>query len=231
MGFITNAEKLIPNIDLGFVASILGDVYGFNSPIYLPWNFKSEYEARGYTIPEQFLGYENLDLETPDRPSMFGTPIFGSFTIKGGKYLIFDKSKGTLVPKAIDDFEFPVTSIIEFRRPKVITKSPMIGGAGTVKEIYGLDDWAISIKGVCLNDPSRKDVETRTARSQQIKLCELNEIVGHLVIKSGSIFLNKKIFNIVMEDVIFSPIQGKPDVIPFEIPCCSDEDILLFENV
>jgi hypothetical protein len=225
---IKAATALIPNIDIGFVTSLLSDVFGINSPIYLPYSSKNDFKAKGYSIPEQYIGFETIDGEEEDRLSVFGTPVMGSFTIAGGTYKVYDKRSGALINKeGFDDFEFPVATIVEFRKPKVINKTSMSGGAGRVKEVFGMDDWTISIKGLCLDDPSRKS-GSRSAKEQQQRLIELNEIAGSLEILRGSIFTEKKIERIVIEELGFSPIQGKPNIIPFEISACSDEDILLY---
>lgn len=228
MEFDTKAAiRMIPNIDVGFVVSLLGDVFGFNSPIYLPFNKKNEYIVKGYSIPEQYTGFETIDEEEAERLSVFGTPVLGSFTIAGGNYKVYNK-RGELIPKSFGDFLFPVATIVEFRRQKAITKTPVSGGSGSVKEIFGFDDWAISIKGICLNDPSREN--QRSATEQQTALIGLNEIAGSLEILGGTgrIFSDKGIDRIVFEELSFNPLQGKPNVIPFEITASSDTDILLY---
>lgn len=230
MDYFKDASKLIPNIDIPFVASMLSDVFGVNSPIYFPYILGSEFSPKEYTVPEDYAGYptDMMEPDKYDRLSVFGTPVFGSFSIAGGNYNVYDKRTGELVSKTYSEFEFPVASLIDFSRSKSITKTPTVGCAGTVKEIYGMEDWAISIKGICLNDPSRQ-WSTRRAVDQKLALIALNEIAGSLEIdslKAGRLFLEKGISRIVIEDIRFGSIQGKPEVIPFEITASSDEDIL-----
>jgi len=226
--FLSEAGKLVPNIDVGFVASMLSDVFGVNSPIYFPYILGSEFKPKEYKLPEDYSGYNPALDETYDRLSVFGTPVFGSFTIAGGTYKVFDKRSGKLIDKTFMEFEFPVATLIEFKRPKTISKTPTIGSAGSVKEIFGFEDWQISIKGICLNDPSRWG--TVNASEQKLRLIELNEIAGSLEIsqeKAGKIFHEKGISRIVFEDLSIGAIQGKPNMIPFEITATSDEDILI----
>lgn len=232
--YLSNIGRLVPNIDVGFAASMLSDVFGVNSPIYFPYMPHRRFKVKDYEIPDKYNGFYPIDADpfdpsNYDRLSVFGTPVFGSFTIAGGSYKVYDRMNGQLVDKRYNEFEFPLATLIEFRRSKVITKTPTVGGAGSVKEIYGMDDWSISIKGICMDDPSRSN--SRTAIGQKISIIALDEIAGSLEIDSmnaGSIFLEKNINRIVIEDVSIGAIQGKPNMIPFEITASSDEDILMF---
>lgn len=218
MEFKTPAE-LAPKIDVGFVGSMLGKVFGFNSPIYLPYELSTRmYIPGGYDV-------QLVDEVTFDRLSQFGTPVVGSFTIAGGNYRFYDLKTGKLKNSRIGDFEFPIASLVEFSRSKNIIKTPTIGGVGSVKEIYGLEDWSISIKGICMPDSSRKGYQT--TEEQIFALTKLNEIAGSLEIAQGNIFLKKNISRLVIESLAFSPVQGKPDIMPFEITATSDEDLLL----
>lgn len=231
---LDKAKGLIPNIDIGFAASLLKDVYGVESPIYLPYGLHHDYKARGYIIPEASAnvdvnGYSGISIvpeEKYDRLSMFGTPVMGSFWVEGGSYKVFDECTGQLIDRRYDDFEFPVATIVSLRRPKNIIKTSMRGGYGTVKEIYGFDDWEIQIDGIIFDDPSRKGQKTKD--EQMDALQRIDEIAGSVSILKGSIFLNRKISRITLEEGIsFNPIQGKPNIMPFSIKACSDDDILL----
>ncbi len=221
MNFGSYKEELldrIPIVDVGMAVSLLGDLYGFNSPVYLPYGLQRDYEARGYKLPDGEVQGDVgryqisvVDDEESDRLSMFGTPILGSFTIDGGTYKVYDKRSGRLVDKEFADFEFPVATIVDFSRPKNITKTPIVGSSGTVKEIFGFDDWQINIRGICLNDTSRQ--AQKTAEEQQAALIQLNEIAGSLGILKGKIFFEKYISRIVFEDLQISAVQGKSGVI------------------
>ena len=224
----------VPVIDVGLVVSLLGDAFGFNSPIYLPYGFQRDFVARGYKLPEgevqgELGSYQVtlVDDQEADRMSMFGTPVLGSFTIEGGTYKVYDKRTGRLVDREYSDFEFPVATIVDFERSKDIVKTPTIGGSGSVKEIFGFNDWAINIRGVCLDDGSRS--AQKTAKEQQNSLILLNEIAGSLGLARGKIFFEKQINRIVFERLSISAVQGKPGIIQFEIEASSDEDILIID--
>ncbi len=209
-------------LDIGYAVSLLSNVFDFNSPVYLPYSLSER-----YALSDADYKVEVVADEQYDRLSQFGTPVIGSFIVRGGEYKVYDKRTGLLKDKEYSSFEFPVASIVDFSRDKNVIKTPTIGSTGTVKEIFGLQDWNINIRGFCMNDPSRK--ENITAKEQQLALIALNEIAGALVIEKGSIFLDKQITRFVIESLSFKAVQGKPNLIQYEIQAVSDEDFLIFD--
>ncbi len=216
-----DALQTIPTLDIGFAASLLGDVFGFNSPVYLPYTFKDRYALSDATYKVEFVSDEEYD-----RLSQFGTPIMGLFSVRGGEYKIYDKRTGMLKDKEYGSFEFPAATIVDFSRSKNLIKTPTIGSTGTVKEVFGFDDWKINIRGICMNDGSRE--RQKTAKEQQEALIAINEIAGAVVVEKGALFLDKQITSFVIETLSFTAVQGKPNVIQYEIEAVSDEDFLTF---
>jgi len=211
-------NNYLPVIGIDVAANLLAEVFG--QPVYVIPGTNEMTTVDSYMVSVS-------DPNEYDRLSRFGTPVVGSFTIEGGKYKVYDKVTGKLVVKEYSDFEFPLATIVDFSRPKYITKTPTIGSNGTVKEIFGFEDAKISIRGICIDDPSRS--EQRTAKEQKLALWALNDIADSLSILKGKIFFEKNITRIVMEDIQFSAVQGKPGMIQFEIPAVSDEDFLIMD--
>lgn len=209
-------NNYIPVIGAVDAANLLAEVFG--QPVYHISDSNEVFVADGYNVsvisPDEY-----------DRLSQFGTPVVGSFIIKGGKYKVYDKVTGKLIDKEYSDFEFPLATIVDISRPKNMTKTPTIGANGTVKEIFGFEDAKISIRGICIDDSSRKS--EITAKEQKLALWALNDIAGSLELLKGKLFFDLNITRIVMEDIQFSAVQGKPNMIQFEIPATSDEDILI----
>lgn len=194
----------------------------------LPMLFVKPYIIPGDTETAQRLGQYNVTVEADedyDRLSQFGTPVIGSFwavpdDLPYKVWSIQDK----LVDKQFDKFEFPIATVVEFMRQKNIVKSATIGGKGTVKEIMGLGDWEITIRGLLVNDESR--TAQKTANQQQYALDKLNDIAGAIKVE-GKIFYRRDISHIVIESVNFSPVQGKPGLVQYEVKAYSDESFLL----
>ena len=196
-------------------------------------NMLSHLFGEPYIIPadkeaKELLGRYSVSTKselTPDRLSQFGTPVFGTFWAIADDlpylaYGVDDK----LVQREAFDFEFPVATIVDFDRPKNIVKEKTNGGKGSVKEIMGLDDWNISIRGIIVDDDSR--IGYKTAKQQQYALDRLSEIAGAIKVK-GKIFEERYISHIVIETPKFSAVQGKPGLIQYEIQATSDEAFLL----
>ena len=163
-----------------------------------------------------------------DRLSQFGTPVIGTFwAIQGDvPYKIYNASGKLVELSSFNEFEFPVATIVDFSRAKNITKTPTIGSGGTVKEIFGFDDWKINIRGICIDDSSRQ--AQKKAKQQRYALDRINEIAGSIKIK-GEIFEERYISRITIENYSSNPVQGKPGLIQYEMECSSDEDFLINE--
>ena len=211
----------IPVLDVAFVGTLLGEVFGVNSPIYLPtwWN------DRDYT-PSVYNGVL-LDDELPDdgSPMRMGQKTFGAFTIDGAPYPSYNQFTGELQNFRYSDFLMPLATIVDFSRDKIVTKTPTNGGSGTVKEIFGFDDWNISISGIILPDPARKGIE-RTVEGQKYAMQRFFEVADSLSV-SGSIFASRQISRILWEKLEFKAIQGKPNMMQYNISAVSDEDLLI----
>lgn len=196
-------------------------------------NMLSQLFGEPYIIPadneaKQLLDRYNVTTnaeEKYDRLSQFGTPLLGTFWAVPDDlpYLVYgidDK----LVQREFSKFEFPVATIVDFNRPKLSVKEKTNGGNGTVKETMGLDDWQISIRGIIVDDDSRK--EQKTVRQQRYALDRLNEITGSIKVE-GEIFRQRNITHIYLDDLKYSTVQGKPGLIQYEIPAVSDVSFLL----
>lgn len=170
-----------------------------------------------YEEPNQ-PGVEYLDFAEAEKYSWLGTPIAFPIKLKGGMYKVYD-AHGHIIEQEFDDFIMPAATVVDFRRAKNITRTNVLGNNGTVKEIYGFDDWQIRMRGICLNEPG-----VRTAEEQREALLRWEQIVGSIDV-IGSLFSQKKIYSIAISDIDLQQIQGKPEALPFEITAMSDEPL------
>jgi hypothetical protein len=217
-------DRLVPTIDVAFVGNLLSSIFGVESPVYLPtW-----WEGRDY-IPGAYSGV-TLKNDTPDdgSPMRMGNKTFGSFWLKGGKYRSYNQYTGLLEQLDYPDFLMPLATLVDFNRPKAMTKTPCIGSSGTVKEIFGFEDWAISIKGIILPDKERAGSTFQTVEGQMEALQKFFEIADGVTV-DGKLFANRNINKIVLESLVFNPVQGKPKLMTYAIEATSDEDILLMQ--
>ena len=187
-----------------------------------------------YKIPDRNqeeinINYNGLDVLKPiddpsQRQSYLGTPILFPMTLKGKKYKVFNYD-GNIELDDYADFELPVVSLATFRRAKIIAETKALAANGTVKEMYGFSDWQIDIKGLCLPDPAQPQKLT-TAADQKWMLAKYERAVDSIRV-SGVLFKDLEINNIVIKELSFSQLKGKPKVIPFTMRCSSDEPLEL----
>lgn len=216
-----------PPIDTGYIGKLLSDVFGVESPVYVPWFLERTYKSLPFPNVEQKSVILNNDFQesmADNQPERLGLKVYGSFWLKGGKHLSFD-SQGELVENEYNSLLMPLATMVDFSRNKTVTKTPMVGGAGSVKEIYGLEDWAISINGIILPD-DYNPITQQTVAEQMEAIQQFHEIAGAIDVE-GWIFSQRNISRIVTESLKFSPIQGRPNMMQFSIEAVSDEDLLL----
>lgn len=201
--------------DLG---DLLGDIFGVSSPIYIPWFNKD--------IPWQAgaaQGVSYVSEEEAEARSYLGTPVLGTVTFMGGSYKVYD-NKGALNNQSMNDFLFPYATIVDFSRAMNVTKTKVLGSDGTVKEIYGLDDWSVSIKGIALDDERRPS--QKTAHEQIDELVKWRSVCDSINV-NGKLFNNKDIYALCVDSLDIRPKQGKYNVITFDLKCTSDKPMEL----
>jgi hypothetical protein len=163
-------------------------------------------------------------LEYASKMSSLGTPMIVPIKFKGKGYSVFNDF-GEIVTDTFEDFELPATTLVNLRRAKTISKTKASAAKGTIKELFGFDDWRIDIRGFCLADSSH--AVAKTARAQKIKLNEFDAIVDSIEVVS-ELFTDFDISHLVIEELQFHQLKGKPGVIPFYLKCSSDEPYDLF---
>jgi hypothetical protein len=230
----SNYENMIPQGTLNkahFVGNVLREVFGIQSPVYLAnaWFDHPTIMPKGYELTElekaQFPNYEDVRLllpEASETTSMFGTPVLGDITFEAGSYNIHNKYTGVIEKARYDKYTLPYSCIVDFSRQNNVITTPVLGGSGTVKEIYGIGDWDITIRGIAFND----DKAGNSAHKQINQLIRWSDLCDSIEV-GGSVFLNKGIDRIVIKSIDIQPIEAKWNVIPFTIQAISDEPIEL----
>ncbi|MFY0714129.1 hypothetical protein J1D01_10660 [Seonamhaeicola sp. NFXS20] len=185
---------------------------------FIPVRYASDLSVQ----PSADVNYQSIPtkpIEEIKKMSWLGTPVMFPMKFKGGSYQYYTPV-GQLQQKRLNDFELPFASVADFRRAKNITKTNVLGSNGTVKEIYGFDDWQIRIRGLCLDTPEM------SAYEQHLQLLKWEEIADSIEV-IGTLFKDKSIYRITADDFDFKLAQGKQNVIPFEITASSDEPLEL----
>jgi hypothetical protein len=229
-----NYENMIPQGYLNkahYAGTVLREVFGIQSPVYVAnaWFNQPGVLPKGYELPEeqkaQFPNYEAvrvLPQEESEIISAIGTPVFGDITFEEGAYHIYNKYTGAIETAKYGAYTLPYSCIVDFSRDNNIIITPVLGNTGTVKEIYGIGDWDITIRGIAFNN----DKAGNSAHEQINKLIRWADLCDSIAV-GGSVFLSKGIDRMAIKSIDIQPIEAKWNVIPFIIEAISDEPIEL----
>lgn len=200
------------------IGALFTQVFGISSPIYLPWGREME----DYN-PGDYQGITTVSPEVAETYSWMGTPVIGTFILDGRKYYTYndDGSRGEI---NLASFTMPYATLVDFSRSMNVTKTKVLGNAGTVKEIYGLDDWSINIRGFCMTDKARNG--SKTVEEQVNALVNYGKVTEAIGV-TGLLFNQKGIYSMVIDELSFNPIQGNSSVVPFTIRATSDNPLEL----
>jgi hypothetical protein len=183
--------------------------FGTNLPVYLTIPIGKE---PAHTA--EYSSIRTVGREEAMRLSKLGTPIVFPMKFTAGSYKFYDY-QSKIVEKQLSDFWLPPATMVDFSRVKNISRTDVIGGNGTVKEIYGFDDWQIRIRTVCHNDEL-------SSREYEKRLIEWSEVIQSISVE-GDLFGWKNIHNLVIESIDIRSLEGTPNIIPIELNCISDE--------
>lgn len=197
------------------LADLFKAAFGIRQPIFM-------IPDQGQVSPE--LNYSGIQV-LPDYyteesdTSWLGTPILFPATFMGGPYLKY-RGDGTLETVDMPDFKLPPATLFSFRRAKNIVRTEVLGGNGTVKELYGFDDWIIDVRGIAFDEPTQ-------SAHQQIESLLLWEQLADSVAITGRLFTQRRISRIVMNDWTDNITQGAPGSVAFQFQMVSDQPIEL----
>lgn len=173
-----------------------------------------------------FTGLEVVaDSNTGFEMSAMGTPILFPIVFSANPLAKKYNEKGELVPFVSDDFRLPITSLVSFRRDKIMGVTRINGGKGTVKEIYGFDDWQITINGFLIPDASQPQ-GLKTPLAQEKELIKWDNCASSIAV-FGELFTAGRIKNLSIKGISFEPMRGKPNIRTFTINAISDSPIEL----
>lgn len=201
------------------ISQLFKDVFAVSGVAYNP-KFEDESEPLNASYN---LTLSDKDSNLPHSTSFMGTPIVFSWQMDGGEYLTYD-NHGNVVKKQLDNFRMPAATLCSFSRAKIIRTTKVSGSRGTVKEMYGFDDWRIKIRGIMIDESNHP--QAASPFDQRDRLLQFENLTDAVSV-TGDIFESLRIASIVIEDIKFRQLQGKPRMIPFEMSCISDEPLEL----
>lgn len=168
------------------------------------------------------------------RTSYLGTPILKPITFLAKKFERLEdygiRDLGTYNPSPANkapvqiieyaNFTLPASSIASFSRRKIISKTPMHNGTGTMKQIYGFEDYRITIRGFLLPEPSQPQGLT-TIEAQEKELIKWDNALGNIPILGEDFNGFRDIQAIAIQNIEFPALRGKEKIRPFVINALS----------
>lgn len=130
--------------------------------------------------------------------------------------MILPSITGDIVPLKIGSFKFPMECLVDVRANKKIVKTNVPGRNGTIKELTGIDDYAITVQAV-FTAITRTQVETYLNL-----LLSLWQTEDHLSIVCPKTDLYG-IDYVVLEGISHPETQGYPNVEKVTLNLLSDD--------
>lgn len=152
----------------------------------------------------RFLGDEGKDL------SKFGLPVFDALEISRLSYKTLEGKDVVILSQTF------ATVLIDISQSKNIVTTPINGRNGTVKEYMSDGDDTITIRGVLVGDGI--DVRPDNLISGLIAFCKAPvplDVYAPCLFSQG-------IYSMVVNDYTIRQLEGKRNVVPFELLCTSD---------
>ncbi len=192
----------------------LNAAFGLGASL-ITFDSSHQHAARGL---DNFPNASVVDFDNDNTKSYLGTPIAFPVTLLGGSYNYYND--GQIRQKELGDLLLPATTIVDFRRSKIKRKTPISGGSGTVKELYGLDDWQIRIRGLMMDQDGKFPEKTIT---QLLAFEGVTDAIG----VSGKLFNLLSIYSIDINEITLPQQPGYPNLRPFVIMAESTQPVEL----
>lgn len=195
---------MISQFNIGYLFS---KIWGYEPPE----NFKIE-KPDFATEQTQF----KIDGNTMPTVSKTGSPYYGTDNL-GREFFL---------PVWIDNYLIPF-AVVSIDCTKTIVNTPLPERGGTVKELVSIDDYKISIKGICVSDDNtypESDIITLFQKFQKNNVLEIKSVLTDIFLKGiTSVYDNRIIKNpVIIRDLKFPAVAGIENVKPFELQCESD---------
>lgn len=177
-----------------------------------------------YAIPEvegntSIAAFESMGGQSVK--TKYGQDGFYPIWLGGEKMKYFDAA-GKLKYKEFEKLLLPLAVLVDQDTGKEIVKTPINGGQGTVKELYALNDWNFRVRGLLIDEGKAG----RSAIELKHKLIALQQFADSIPVE-GLLFDELEVDRVVLNNISFRQLEGKPWVIGFDMQLESDYSLEL----
>lgn len=145
-----------------------------------------------------------------------GNRIATTIELGGGPFKTYG-ANGAPETRNLNALKLPPTTLVEYRRSKIVTKVQAAGG-GTFKEVFALGDWELNIFGVAI------DWQDQSVEQVLAQLMEREQLASSIPV-GGKLFNLLGIERILIESFEAKQLPGSPAKIPFSLTAVSDYTI------
>lgn len=162
------------------------------------------------------------EIDTYTALSLLGTPIYETIKFKHAEDR---ETKELTLGKTPDKDTFFDVPVMNVSRSKTIVKTPVSGKKGSAKELFGFEDYKITIQGILINP----DNHTTPPYDLMKALSEFDDIEDAIEVESRYLqALN--VNSICIEDISYNRVQNMPGMVVYNISAVSDEPFELEYN-
>lgn len=200
--------------------------FGINPPVMFPYPLHVRHtDLPDYTVSEEiatkpdasFQGIQVVEQKpVAGRKSQYGKPLLSPIQFVKGEYKQFDRY-GVLQKVSMETFHLPATTMVDFSRSKV-TPLTFQNTIEPDAEMYGFNNWDIKIRGLCLADAAHPT--HKTPQEQKEAILKWENLASGIYV-AGKVFMEKSIFYMSIQKINITQIEGRPNVVPFELDCIS----------
>lgn len=169
-------------------------------------------------IPFYVTGYNDIppvEVNQENATSHLGTPIV--MPVAFGEVRWNALVDGVKKSFSLPEITLPPALMIDFNQPVIREKTKVAGRNGSVKEYIGLDDWSIRVRGIIINEESDTPPEAGIKALKALKNCP----VAIPILNDMCEWLD--IYDVVIDDIEFTSLEGYPGAQPFILTMSSDE--------
>lgn len=215
-----------------FSAGLLGDILGplTNKLVYKVDSAIDKAVSSGI---DKLLGNRfqvTTIKENQDLFAITSNPVIGSIQFLKGKYKNFATNGSVYLDEVDRDYRLPYATICTYERDKIEAITDLRGQQGSVKELFGFTDWKIQIRGFIMRDGH--DAEANEDNYDQSvfpafsagRLRNFSNLPDSIAV-AGGLFSLLRIRRIYIKSVSFQEVEGKPNVLAYNMSALSDNQI------
>lgn len=225
---VPQSEKAAGRYAAGLLGDLLGPLTG--KILYKVDSGLDKFKSDGI---DKLLGNRyRVTTITPktDLLAITGNPVIGSIQFLKGKYKNFATNGSVYLDEIDRDYTLPYATICTYEREKVDALTNLRGQQGSVKELFGFTDYKIQMRGFIIRDGHDAEASEDNydqaifpnfSAARMRNFCDMPDSIQ----VAGALFSLLRIRRLYIKSIGFQEVEGKPNVLAYNISALSDNQI------